>query len=455
MSDYENNGCFCLDELTECSENLKRLIAALNEQYPVYLEKRDYGSISELHITAKALWAEFANILHPLGEYGDESLYSTALKMFEAIQRFGYLNGGNYPALVSALNSFADMLPNKKSIDAKAAAHLMNRIKMGYFPTDLEHIRLIKQAVNFPKSNVNLLDPCCGEGLALKAFAENENADTYGIELDESRGHAAQKNLDRVGLGSFFGSSVPPGRFHALLLNPPYLSCPDKNGSRRMERAFLADTLPLLMKGGLLIYIIPYHRANESVCRILASYYKNLSVYRFRDSEFKKYKQIVFFGIRTERRTADKTAARIEQLCLQPDKIPLIDTIPAGLYSLPEKETEILHFRGSVFDVEALAEQLKSSDSLDILFESSRLENRTRNPLLPLNLSQIGLVGASGLMNGLVDCEHPHVIKGRIVREKKQKNIPTDREGVTQISEVESNKIIFNILTENKYITIG
>ena len=97
----------------------------------------------------------------------------------------------------------------------------------------------------------------------------------------------------------------------------------------------------------------------------------------------------------------------------------------------------------------------KSSDSLDILFESSRLENRTRNPLLPLNLSQIGLVGASGLMNGLVDCEHPHVIKGRIVREKKQKNIPTDREGVTQISEVESNKIIFNILTENKYITIG
>ena len=222
-----------------------------------------------------------------------------------------------------------------------------------------------------------------------------------------------------------------------------------------MERAFLADTLPLLMKGGLLIYIIPYHRANESVCRILASYYKNLSVYRFRDSEFKKYKQIVFFGVRTERRTADKTAARIEQLCLQPDKIPLIDTIPAGLYSLPEKETEISHFRGSVFDVEALAEQLKSSDSLDILFESSQLENRTRNPLLPLNLSQIGLVGASGLMNGLVDCEHPHVIKGRIVREKKQKNIPTDREGVTQISEVESNKIIFNILTQDKYITIG
>lgn len=455
MSDYENNGCFCLDELTDGKASLKRLTDDLKTEYPVFLEKRDSDSISELHITVKALQNEFSSLLHSLAEYDSGELYRTALKLFDGLKRFDYLGGGNYPALISALNSFADMLPNKKSIDAKAAAHLMNRIKMGYFPTDLEHIRLIKQAVNFPKSNVNILDPCCGEGLALKAFAENENADTYGIELDESRGHTAQKNLDRVGLGSFFGSSVPPGRFHALLLNPPYLSCPGDGGSRRMERAFLADTLPLLMKGGLLIYIIPYHRANESVCRILSSYYKNLSVYRFRDSEFKKYKQIVFFGVRTERRTADKTAARIEQLCLQPDKIPLIDTIPAGLYSLPEKETEILHFRGSVFDVEALAEQLKSSDSLDILFESSRLENRTRNPLLPLNLSQIGLVGASGLMNGLVDCEHPHVIKGRIVREKKQKNIPTDREGVTQISEVESNKIIFNILTQDKYITIG
>ena len=455
MSDYENNGCFCLDELTDGKASLKRLTDDLKAEYPVFLEKRDSASISELHITAKALWAEFANILHPLGEYGDENLYSTALKMFEAIQRFGYLNGGNYPALVSALNSFADMLPDKAGIDAKAAAHLMNRIKMGYFPTDEEHVRLIKQAINFPKTQVNILDPCCGEGLALKAFAENENAATYGIELDESRGHTAQKNLNNARLGSFFHSSVPFGRFHALLLNPPYLSCPGENGGRRMERAFLSDTLPLLMRGGLLVYIIPYHRADSSVCRTLATYYKNLSVFRFRAGEFKKYKQIVFFGIRAEKRTADKTAARIEQLCLQPDKIPLIDTIPAGLYNLPEKETEISHFRGSVFDVEALAEQLKSSDSLDILFESSQLENRTRNPLLPLNLSQIGLVGASRLMNGLVDCEHPHVIKGRIVREKKQKNIPTDREGVTQISEVESNKIIFNILTGNKYISIG
>ena len=461
MSDAQMQTCFCLEELTESKVNLKRLTAALNEQYPIYLSYKgtgsdsEYSAIAALHITATDLWSEFPKILHSLAEYDDEQLYATALKLSDAVKRFDFLKHGNYSALISALSSFADMLPDGKCIDAKAAAHLMNRIKMGYFPTDSEHVKLIKKAVRFPKGRVNILDPCCGEGLALKAFSEGENAVTYGIEIDEERGRRARENLNRAVLGSFFYSRYPFGRFHAIFLNPPYLSCPGPDGRRRMERAFLADTLPLLMKGGLLVYIIPSHRATESVCGFLASYFKNISLYRFRDSEYKKYKQIVFFGIRSDKHEGGKTAKKIEELSLNPEKIPLIDTIPEGLYSLPEKESEVPYFRGSVFDTEELAEQLKSSDSLEILFEQSQLENRVRKPLLPLNLSQIGLVGASGLMNGLVDCEHPHVIKGRIVREKKQKNLPSDKENVTQTSEVESNKMIFNILTQDKYITLG
>ena len=35
MSDFENNDCFCLDELTESCENLKRLVNTLSEQNPV------------------------------------------------------------------------------------------------------------------------------------------------------------------------------------------------------------------------------------------------------------------------------------------------------------------------------------------------------------------------------------------------------------------------------------
>lgn len=150
-----------------------------------------------------------------------------------------------------------------------------------------------------------------------------------------------------------------------------------------------------------------------------------------------------------------ETQKKIEDLCLTPEKIPLIDAIPEGLYSMPEKESEVPYFRGSVFDTEELAEQFKSSDSLNILFEQSQLEIRVRKPLLPLNLSQIGLVGASGLMNGLVDCKHPHVIKGKIVRQKKTSETVNPERDCSELREVESNKMIFNILTPDSYISVS
>ena len=47
--------------------------------------------------------------------------------------------------------------------------------------------------------------------------------------------------------------------FHALFLNPPYLSVIGENGrSDRDEKRFLVNSLCHLMVGGLLVYIIPY-----------------------------------------------------------------------------------------------------------------------------------------------------------------------------------------------------
>ena len=72
-----------------------------------------------------------------------------------------------------------------------------------------------------------------------------------------------------------------------------------------------------------------------------------------------------------------------------------------------------------------------------------------------MNLSQIGLIGASGLMNGLVECDTPHVIKGRIVKEKKTHIGNPDEAGKTEIRQVTSNKLIFNVLTPTGYHSLG
>ena len=112
-------------------------------------------------------------------------------------------------------------------------------------------------------------------------------------------------------------------------------------------------------------------------------------------------------------------------------------------------------FKGEKFNVAELAAQLKSSKSINRLFENRTLDTRDRRPLLPLNLSQIGLVGASGLMNGLVECETPHIIKGRIVKERKTKIGDENANGKTEMREITSNKLIFNILSPEGYQSLG
>ena len=58
-------------------------------------------------------------------------------------------------------------------------------------------------------------------------------------------------------------------------------------------------------------------------------------------------------------------------------------------------------------------------------------------------------------MNGLVDCEHPHVIKGKIVRHKKTSETVNPERDCSELREVESNKMIFNILTPDSYISLS
>jgi hypothetical protein len=70
--------------------------------------------------------------------------------------------------------------------------------------------------------------------------------------------------------------------------------------------------------------------------------------------------------------------------------------------------------------------------------------------LLPLNIGQIGLIGGSGLINGLIDCDTPHIIKGRIVKETRSREETTENTNgqvATNVHETISNKMIFNILT--------
>lgn len=453
---------FCLKEIAESKQTIGKLreqLPKIRAQYDKYKGtglKREYDALADLQRLVKRLWDEFPALIQQLNEYGDAALTETTRKLYAVLKKYDYLGVSNFSSLCNALKAYENSLPcDESNINTAALGHLMNRVRMGYFPTELEHVKLLKKAVAFPEQPVNVIDPCCGEGLALSAFTCGENAITYGVELDEIRGEEAQERLNRVGFGSFFHSRISLEAFQCLFLNPPYLSVPSENGRRRLEKSFLADSIRLLENGGLLIYIIPYYRATPDVCRVLCENFVNLRVYRFFGKEFDRFKQVVFLGIKRPRQEETQKAERLSEYMLSPDNIQLLSEIPEQLYSVPVATKSVELFKGAVFNVAELAVQLKNSKSINRLFEDKTLDNRERRPLLPLNLSQIGLVGASGLMNGLVECDTPHIIKGRIVKEKKTK-IGTENEyGKAEIREISSNKLIFNILTPSGFRSLG
>ena len=461
MAERENK-YFCLEEISKAKSLINNTVSILPELRSKYEMNKDKNkrearkNLQDIQMVVRNLLQGFPMLVQQLNELGDEKLREITIKLHKSLIGYDYIGKVDYTPLCKALEAFAEKLPQEDNeVNTGALARMANRAKMGYFPTDLDHVSLIRDAMVFPDEKVSVFDPCCGEGLALEHFAKDKLMDTYGTEIDTVRAEEAQSRLSKVGFGSYFYSHISYEAFQCIFLNPPYLSAPSENGMRRLEKSFLAQCISNLQKDGILIYIIPYYRAGKDICRMLCENFANLGVFRFIGKEFEKFHQVVFIGKRIKRRDAYEQTEKLFDYMLDVNNIPEITKLGKGLYEIPKPTRKVDAFRGAKFNVTELAEQLRKSDSINRLFSEKALDDRKRQPLLPLNLSQIGLVGASGMMNGLVEGETPHIIKGRVIKEKKSNILGENQNGNTQIREIISNKLIFNILTPTGFKSLG
>ena len=142
-------------------------------------------------------------------------------------------------------------------------------------------------------------------------------------------------------------------------------------------------------------------------------------------------------------------ARLLEMVSLTPDKLPALDRIPPDSYPLPDAEKAVSLFQGARVNVRELAEQMRRMGSM--LPKQSALDGQEKRPPLPLTIGQIGLVGGSGLINGLIECDTPHVIKGRVIKSTQRRTGDSfdneDGSTTTEIIETTSNKMVFNLLT--------
>lgn len=155
-------------------------------------------------------------------EMEEYPLAAAADQLRRGLAGFNLMSMG-YKPIYEALAKFTASFPTGQKTNAAIVGRLMNNIKLGYYPTDPDHISLILRGIRFPEGvTTNLFDPCCGCGKALRQLAQGNNCYAYGVELDESRAEEAQTRLHRVGFGSFFHSRISHEAFHLLFLNPPY-----------------------------------------------------------------------------------------------------------------------------------------------------------------------------------------------------------------------------------------
>ena len=78
-----------------------------------------------------------------------------------------------------------------------------------------------------------------------------------------------------------------------------------------------------------------------------------------------------------------------------------------------------------------------------------KLDETIKNPLLPFNIGQLGLVLTSGCLDGIVEegDGYSHLIKGRV--SKQTIEVETEKNNNIEITETTVNKVEINVLLPN------
>ncbi len=321
-------------------------------------------------------------------------------------------------------------------------ARIESESKGGFYATPTSQVGFIKSILRGRwGTTVHLFDPCCGKGNTLKGFAETLKSQgikviTYGIELEVDRALSAEKKLDYVLQSPYEDTRVTPASMSMLWLNPPYT----EHAGERAEVVFLRDLTDVangkLQPGGLLGFCIP-QRVLSSAATILASRFENIQVYRFTDSEFATYRQVVVFAYRNMgRREIKDEKARLKALA-SASHLPTIDK--AKVVYIPPAACEVHTFLSNKLDPEEVKAILTGSPLLDNAKKHApRPPKFLTPPLMTLKPSHIGVTIAAGAVGGNFG---NHILVGATKRDVTTEETLTET-GTRRIETHESKSII-------------
>ena len=310
---------------------------------------------------------------------------------------------------------------------------LAGQAKGGFYPTPERVVQQIAKFLRPDKARYqahsfhNLIDPCCGNGDALRDISAhlrntvNTDLTSYGVELHKDRAAQAGEFLDHTLGLDIFQTSIANNAFGLLYLNPPYDFDSDTESKRRLEHSFLTYCTRYLQPNGILVFVIPQIRLSVSA-NYIASHYHNIRCYSFPKPEWEDFNQVVLFAARNTQPAPNPSRAReIMDWSMKP--IDPLSKNSYAIYSIPPSTATDLLFANRLIDPQESANIARVSG----LWTHSQVQEalwppakRTTRPLMPLRRGHMAMLIAAGLMDNISlegDDGRRIIVKGRV--EKK------------------------------------
>lgn len=343
-------------------------------------------------------------------------------------------------------------------------ARLAAKEKMLYYPTDLETTRLIaakhiRIGATYQIAPTYILDPCAGEGQAVRKFAETFREESFensrrnttyqserdsfaacrekiyvkGVELDLQRADAAKELL---GNGNVLQSAIEHvavvGKFNILFCNPPY----DYANSTRTELVWVDMVSPFLGESGLMILIVPDmfvdkgNYASDMKKALARNRFTRSVVLRFPDESYPQFKQVAIFAEKPYNNNQYNNYWHgLETTGVIGKSNWTYIFTPRNLGVPTITQTVKGEIRPSAFDP-------YPASIIDLVGDPTGKTNAMR-PLMPMRSEHAAMVAAAGMFNGAI--VGGKALKGstikRVVRHVEQSQ--TGKSTVTEVTEAE------------------
>lgn len=295
--------------------------------------------------------------------------------------------------------------------------------------------------INFNRKSNILFYDCPSTIEESKLSTKTDLMETYGIYIGYNNNCPRIENI-AYGIGG--NARISNNSFDVLVCASIGKSQCTGFGIRQdiikeEEKDKLISASKYLAHNGILNFMVPIFRIDHSLCMYLATNFTDFHLYRVNSI----YVEVQC--IKKEKGIDYEDYHLLRNATYDMYNIPYITNNDKCVYNLINDYVAISHFRGSKI-TDAMINTLKSaSDCMQLLAqEQVRVKQKDlAQPLLPFNTGQIGLIMASGNLDGVVYEKDGgiHIIKGRVER----KSTTVDIENGTEVLEYSSVKI--NALT--------